>query len=90
MKAIHAIVTGRVQGVFFRNSTRQFATSLSITGWVRNNRGGSVELIAVGEEAAIDKLLAWLHDGPSHAQVDKVTHEILTATDHSFERFEIL
>ncbi len=72
MKCIRCNVSGRVQGVFYRASTRQKALELGICGWARNLPDGSVEVIACGEEASLDRLLAWLEVGPSHARVEKV------------------
>ena len=59
------LVSGRVQGVFFRASTRRTATA-------RNLADGRVEVVACGAEAALDALAAWLHDGPPAAQVTRV------------------
>lgn len=72
MKSIHATVLGKVQGVFFRASTRRKAQSLAVAGRVRNCSNGSVELYATGEDDSIAKLIAWLHKGPVVARVDKV------------------
>lgn len=68
-------VSGRVQGVFFRESARQQAEPLGITGHARNLADGRVEVLAVGEPAAIAKLIDWLHHGPPAARVDKVEVE---------------
>lgn len=65
-------VTGRVQGVFFRASTRQQAERLGLTGHAHNLRDGSVEVLACGPEAGLDALEAWLRQGPPHARVDGV------------------
>ena len=73
MKSIHVIVTGKVQGVFFRASTCDLAKKLNITGWVRNNRDGTVELEATGDEEKINVLIDWLHHGPKFAAVTQVT-----------------
>lgn len=67
-----AVVTGRVQGVSFRFHTEQQARRLGLTGWVRNHADGSVRLEAQGPEVAVDELVGWLHEGPSHARVDGV------------------
>lgn len=69
------IVSGRVQGVFYRDSTRKKATELAITGWVRNNSDGSVELIACGESENLSLLEDWLWAGPPAASVDNVQQE---------------
>ena len=69
---VHMIVEGRVQGVWFRESTRIKATELDIRGWVKNRSDGSVEIIAEGLEADVRKFVDWCHDGPSHATVNEV------------------
>jgi len=65
-------IKGRVQGVFFRDSTRRVAEALDITGYAINLADGNVEVLAYGERDAIDKLAAWLQDGPQMARVDQV------------------
>ena len=72
MPAAHFIVRGKVQGVWFRASTRAQAERLGLRGHARNLADGSVEVIAVGEEDAIDALERWLHVGPPLARVDAV------------------
>ncbi len=72
MKAVHAFVSGRVQGVAFRQSCRQVARSLSLVGWVRNLADGRVEVWAQGSVEACDKLTEWLWAGPSPAAVTSV------------------
>jgi len=68
-------IKGRVQGVFFRESTRRVADSLNITGHAINLSNGDVEVIACGEPAAIDELAAWLTEGPRMSSVTDVTSE---------------
>lgn len=65
-------VSGRVQGVFFRVSTRDVAVPLAITGHAVNKPDGSVEVLACGEVSAIAELEQWLHDGPPMASVSSV------------------
>ena len=65
-------VTGKVQGVYFRHSTRQRAERLAIRGHARNLPDGSVEVLAHGASAAVEELLQWLHQGPRMARVDEV------------------
>lgn len=72
MRRIHAKVTGRVQGVFYRASTRDVAKALGLTGWVKNMIDGSVELEAQGPEDKVEQLIIWLNEGPPHARVDHV------------------
>lgn len=65
-------VEGLVQGVFFRASTRARAQQLGVTGWAHNLPDGSVEVLACGEQSAVDELCAWLWQGPEQAQVSVV------------------
>jgi acylphosphatase len=69
------LITGKVQGVFFRQSTRIEAERLQLSGMARNLPDGSVEVIARGESAQVDELRAWLEQGPSHAQVAQVVEQ---------------
>jgi acylphosphatase len=68
----HFLVSGLVQGVFFRAATEDTARRLGLTGWVRNLSGGGVELVACGDEKKIEELERWLWQGPPHAQVEQV------------------
>ena len=72
---VHVIVRGRVQGVYFRASTRDRARQLSLAGWVRNCPDGSVELIAEGQEGQLEQLVTWCHNGPPGAAVAEVNVE---------------
>jgi acylphosphatase len=72
MKCRRFRITGRVQGVFFRDSTRQQACKLGLTGNARNMPDGSVEVVACGSEDALLQLKAWLQSGPSMASVASV------------------
>ena len=65
-------IRGRVQGVFFRDSTRRVAESLGITGHAINLSDGDVEVLACGDEASLEQLGEWLKEGPPHARVDDV------------------
>jgi acylphosphatase len=65
-------IKGRVQGVFFRDSTRRVAQSLGLTGYAINLANGDVEVLACGDAAAIDSLASWLRQGPRMAQVIEV------------------
>ena len=81
MSAARFIVRGRVQGVFFRASAREQALALKLTGHARNLADGSVEVVAYGEAAAIDRLETWLHDGPAQAEVNELYREELGTHD---------
>lgn len=88
-KRLEAIVHGRVQGVFFRASTRDRAQALGLTGQVRNVADGTVHVIAEGSGAALEQLLHFLGDGPPHASVTKVETKWCNASDE-FEQFHVL
>ncbi|MDX1517257.1 MAG: acylphosphatase [Woeseiaceae bacterium] len=66
------IVKGRVQGVFFRDSTRRVAESLGLTGHALNLPEGDVEVLACGDAKAVAKLETWLHEGPPLSRVTSV------------------
>ncbi len=72
MAACRFIVTGKVQGVFFRASTREQALQLGLRGLARNLADGRVEVVAAGEPDAIERLEAWLQRGPRLARVEHV------------------
>lgn len=67
-----ARVTGRVQGVFYRASTRDRARELGLIGWVKNTPDGAVELEVEGEAEQVEELLRWCESGPPGARVDEV------------------
>jgi acylphosphatase len=67
------LVTGKVQGVFFRDFTRENAIRLELTGWVRNVPAGGVELVVEGEKEKILQLVEKLHQGPPVARVKEVS-----------------
>tara|TARA_Y100000310_G_scaffold203025_1_gene203287 strand:- start:5771 stop:6046 length:276 start_codon:yes stop_codon:yes gene_type:complete len=71
-KRLHIIIHGTVQGVFFRDFTKQQAKSLNITGYVKNQTGNSVELVAEGEEESLNQLLQLCKQGPSSAEVTNI------------------
>ena len=75
MPCIHCIVSGRVQGVFFRASTREQALSLGLSGEVRNLPDGRVAVTACGSQAALESLQQWLRAGPPQAAVSGVQCE---------------
>jgi acylphosphatase len=83
------LVSGRVQGVFYRSSTQQYARKLGLCGWVRNRRDGRVELLASGSEEKLDELENWLEIGPEYAKVTNI--EVITEnqvdTPNTFEVF---
>ena len=71
-RRIHVIVSGRVQGVFFRATTLREAERLGVAGWVKNRADGRVEIEAEGSEEALEAFLAFCRRGPEHARVDEL------------------
>ncbi|GAA0682620.1 acylphosphatase [Marinobacterium maritimum] len=69
---VHALISGRVQGVWFRHFTREQAETSALTGWVRNLPDGRVEALLCGEEKAVRHVEAWLSRGPELANVAEV------------------
>lgn len=85
--AIRAVVRGDVQGVGFRDATVRRARPLEVMGWVRNGDDGSLVVHAEGDRAAVDEVVAFLHEGPRGARVDAVEAERVKAEGH--EQFAI-
>ena len=75
--SIRCIISGKVQGVFFRASTREQALQLNITGYAKNLSNGNVEVLANGMSNQVEQLKEWLQHGPQHAVVDKIECEII-------------
>ncbi len=86
---IHLIIEGRVQGVWFRDSTRREAVSLGVFGWVRNRPDGTVEVLAEGPEDQVGKLTSWCNHGPPAASVSQV-HESREKWQGEFKVFDIV
>ena len=72
MKRLHVLVTGTVQGVWFRESTRREAEQRGVTGWVRNLPDGRVEAVFEGPAHGVEAMAAWCQKGPPNAQVERV------------------
>ena len=86
---LHIFISGKVQGVYFRQNTSYKAQELNIMGWVRNLKDGRVEAILEGERENINKLLDWCNDGPENAIVTNI--EIMNETyRNEFSNFQIL
>lgn len=86
---VRLIIEGRVQGVWFRESTRREAVSLGLFGWVRNRRDGTVEALIEGPEDQVRKLVSWCHKGPPAAKVTEV-HERPEKYHQEFDAFDIV
>ncbi|MCK5636915.1 MAG: acylphosphatase [Thermoplasmatales archaeon] len=85
---VHVLISGRVQGVWFRTSTKQKAEQLGLTGWIRNTSDGSVEAIFEGDEKGIQDMLEWCHRGPPLARVSNVEVKNQESTN-GFDGFSI-
>jgi acylphosphatase len=85
---VHVLIIGRVQGVWFRASTKQKAEQLGITGWVRNTDGGNVEAVFEGDEKQIQDMIEWCHQGPPLSKVENVEIKNQDPTN-SFDDFSI-
>jgi acylphosphatase len=83
---VHLKIEGRVQGVFFRASTVNQARRLGVTGWVMNCSDGSVEAVAEGTRASVEKLVSWCHHGPPGAAISQVYTKWVEAKDE-FQEF---
>jgi acylphosphatase len=77
----HVVVSGQVQGVWFRESTRREAVEHGLGGWVRNTPDGRVEAVLVGEEAAVRKVVEFMRQGPPAARVSEVQVDEQPAAD---------
>lgn len=86
-KQLHLWVSGRVQGVTFRASTRRHALDLGVTGWVKNLPDGRVEAVLCGPSNAVDQLLVWCQTGPPPARVDDI--ETTEEPPNDFSTFSI-
>ncbi len=85
---VHAIISGRVQGVFFRMETQRAARRFGVCGWVRNRRDGTVEALFEGDKDRVDAILDWCKQGPPHAHVTDVKEDRREFAGE-FETFEI-
>lgn len=72
MRSVRVVIEGRVQGVFYREWTRQTAQSLGLSGWVRNRHDGSVEAVFAGADDAVARMLEQCGEGPPAANVEEV------------------
>ncbi len=87
-KQLAAVVHGYVQGVSFRYYTRQTAMRLGLTGWVANQRNGTVKVLAEGDEATLQQLLSFLREGPPAARVERVD-EVWGEAEGAFQNFSV-
>ncbi|MEO8820764.1 MAG: acylphosphatase [Ginsengibacter sp.] len=88
METVHLLISGKVQGVCFRDSARRIALNLKITGWIKNREDERVEAVISGNEKEINDFITWVKSGPEKAKVEEVLVSKQTIT--FFERFEII
>lgn len=88
MKTVHVIVEGQVQRVCFRDYTQRRAHQLNLSGWVRNNKDGTVEAILSGADDDMLSMLDWLRQGSPRSRVDNIRSREVTSKEH-FNTFEI-
>jgi acylphosphatase len=86
--ARRVVVHGRVQGVFFRDSCRRQAERSQVAGWVRNEPDGTVGAWFEGQPEAVEAMVAWCHEGPPHASVERV--EVSVAGPTGSRAFDVL
>jgi acylphosphatase len=84
----HVRVSGQVQGVFFRDSTRQKAEELGLAGWVKNLPDGKVEAVFEGPPESVREMIRWCEEGPPHASVEHVDTDFESAYGN-LEGFEV-
>jgi acylphosphatase len=82
----HLVISGRVQGVYYRESMRLEADRLGVSGWVRNRREGTVEAMVHAESEQVDAIIAWAWQGPTAAEVEHVEVKDGTGEFATFER----
>ena len=87
MRTVQIVVIGKVQGVFFRKFAVSAAVKSGVRGFVRNASDGSVVIEASGEDVAIDKMIAWCHEGSPYGRVDKV--HVTDLAYHEYDDFSV-
>ena len=89
MYKIHVMISGKVQGVFFRISAQDKANELNLTGWVKNIFNNAVEITAEGSREELSEFTGWLQLGPPNAAIDKISIERSDQPEKQFSFFEI-
>jgi acylphosphatase len=86
---VHLFITGKVQGVFFRQALKVMATKNHVAGWVKNLKDGRVEAVIEGEDLNVSRVVEWCHAGPANARVDDV---VIKNEKHAgeFSKFDVL
>lgn len=87
VRRVRVLVSGRVQGVFFRQGTIRLARSVGCAGWVRNREDGRLEAAFEGSPEAVDRLIAWCREGPELASIEGV--EVLEEEPEGIVGFDV-
>jgi acylphosphatase len=87
MQTVHLLITGKVQGVFFRETARKVAEKLNIKGWIKNTRDEKVEAMISGEEKDVNDFINWCKTGPDRAEVEEVM--VSGQPETFFKEFEV-
>ena len=88
MPTVHLIISGKVQGVFFRATAKDVADEIGITGWVKNTEEGDVEIKATGNHGQLERFIEWCKLGPKRAIVTSVA--ITNIDEEHFKKFDVL
>ena len=88
METVHLLISGKVQGVFFREASRRLAEKLNIKGWIKNTPEGKVEALVTGAEKDLDDFVNFCKTGPERADVDDV--KVLKKQKIDFDKFEVV
>lgn len=88
METFHLLISGKVQGVFFRESSRRLAEKLHIKGWIKNTWDGNVEALVTGDEKALNDFVSFCKEGPARAVVNEV--KVSKQQKIDFEKFEVI
>ena len=88
METVHLLISGKVQGVFFRQTATRMAHTLNIAGWIKNITDGKVEAVVTGNNDDVKKFIAWCKTGPEKADVTDVN--VSNQPETFFEKFEVI
>jgi acylphosphatase len=87
MQTVHLLITGKVQGVFFRETARKVAEKLNIKGWIKNTPDEKVEAMITGDEQQVNDFIKWCKTGPDRAEVEEVI--VSDQPETFFKEFEV-
>lgn len=88
MATVHLMISGKVQGVFYRASAKEKALELALSGWIKNTTDGSVEATVSGADEAVEAFVAWCRQGPPRAEVQHVS--VTPKPDSGLSGFEVI